>query len=79
MAMLTRTHRETADPASADHRRPACAAAAGRSKSRWSQVQIDAHLKALRQRYVDSPRYTLEADYREHAGQLKRDMEHAIA
>ena len=42
-------------------------------------VEIDAHLKALRQRYVDSPRYTLEVDYREHAGQLKRDIERALA
>jgi dimethylaniline monooxygenase (N-oxide forming) len=41
------------------------------------QAEIDAHLKALRQRYVDSPRYTLEVDYREHAGQLKRDMARA--
>jgi len=43
------------------------------------QAEIDAHLQALRQRYVDSPRYTLEVDYREHAGQLKRDLERAIA
>ena len=42
------------------------------------QAEIDAHLKALRQRYVDSPRYTLEVDYREHAGQLKRDMARAV-
>ena len=40
-------------------------------------AEIDAHFKALRQRYVDSPRYTLEVDYREHAGQLKRDLERA--
>jgi hypothetical protein len=43
------------------------------------QAEIDAHLKALRRRYVDSPRYTLEVDYREHAGQLTRDIQRAIA
>jgi len=38
------------------------------------EAEIDAHLQALQQRYVDSPRYTLEVDFREHAGQLRRDM-----
>jgi hypothetical protein len=42
------------------------------------QAEIDAHLKALRERYVDSPRYTLEVDFREHAGQLLRDMARAV-
>jgi dimethylaniline monooxygenase (N-oxide forming) len=42
-------------------------------------AEIDAHLKALRERYVDSARYTLEVDYREHAGQLRRDMAAARA
>ncbi len=37
-------------------------------------AEIDAHLAALRARYVDSPRYALEVDFREHAGQLRRDM-----
>ena len=38
------------------------------------QAEIDAHQRALREQYVNSARYTLEVDYREHAGQLKRDM-----
>lgn len=38
------------------------------------EAEIDAHLAALRARYVDSPRYALEVDFREHAGQLRRDM-----
>ena len=38
------------------------------------EQEIDAHLRALQVRYVDSPRYTLEVDFREHAGQLRRDM-----
>jgi dimethylaniline monooxygenase (N-oxide forming) len=46
---------------------------------RTMQAEIDVHLQALRQRYVDSPRYTLEVDYREHAGQLKRDIQRARA
>lgn len=43
------------------------------------EAEIDAHLQALRQRYVDTPRYTLEVDFREHAGQLRRDMARALA
>lgn len=38
------------------------------------ETEIDAHLAALRERYVDSPRYTLEVDFREHAGSLRRDL-----
>jgi dimethylaniline monooxygenase (N-oxide forming) len=43
------------------------------------QAEIDAHLEALRRRYVNSPRYTLEVDYREHARQLQRDMARAAS
>jgi dimethylaniline monooxygenase (N-oxide forming) len=38
------------------------------------QDEIDAHHRALKERYVSSPRYALEVDYREHAGQLRADF-----
>jgi hypothetical protein len=36
--------------------------------------EIAEHQGRLRQRYVDSPRYTLEVDFREHAQQLRADL-----
>jgi dimethylaniline monooxygenase (N-oxide forming) len=36
--------------------------------------EIAEHQGKLRQRYVDSPRYTLEVDFREHARQLRADL-----
>jgi dimethylaniline monooxygenase (N-oxide forming) len=37
-------------------------------------AEIEEHQRKLRERYVDSPRYTLEVDFREHAGQLRADL-----
>ena len=37
-------------------------------------AEIAAYQKTVRARYVDSPRYTLEVDYREHAGALQADL-----
>lgn len=36
-------------------------------------AEIGAH-RRRQQRYVDSPRYTLEVDFREHAAELRRDL-----
>ena len=41
--------------------------------------EIRAHHAALRRRYVNSPRYTLEVDFRDYAGRLRRDMAKGIA
>jgi cation diffusion facilitator CzcD-associated flavoprotein CzcO len=38
------------------------------------QAEIDQHLRKLKARYVDSARYTLEVDFREHVRELRADM-----
>jgi hypothetical protein len=42
-------------------------------------AEVHTHLAGLRQQYVNSARYTLEVDYRTHAGQLTGDMQRGIA
>ena len=37
-------------------------------------AEIEANRRSLRARYVNSPRYALEVDYREHAGALRSDF-----
>jgi hypothetical protein len=41
--------------------------------------EIDRNRARIRRRYVDSVRYTLEVDFREHAGQLARDRAAGVA
>lgn len=38
------------------------------------QAEITAHHRHVQSRYVDSARYTLEVDFRDYAGQMRRDM-----
>lgn len=42
------------------------------------EAEIDAHQRS-QQRYVDSPRYTLEVDFREHVAALRRDLQRGRA
>lgn len=44
----------------------------------WMQAEIDAHRRA-QARYLDSPRYTLEVDFRAYSAQLKADLAKAAA
>ena len=41
--------------------------------------EIEQHQRALKQRYVDSARYTLEVDYRDYSKQLVRDLKRGKA
>ena len=41
--------------------------------------EIDRNRQRIRRRYIDSARYTLEVDFREHAGQLRADLAAGMA